>query len=275
MIEGIEGIDSVVFNVLRDGKELLIQEDGYLGRLEPGKITVRIEAEPPYIVDGFVVDGSKNVIPKKNLAADPEAGKIYQFKVEVKQNDDGVCFTRFPANHMRLAKPYARSTLGWFDVDYFVRIWEIAVISQAGEFFLTVQQTYEAEAFRDSRGAKVYPQFDGWPQMNDWLVSLCPDNFFLPPINDYQPDEVEPLDRLAENEAVVDWFNFAQGLGCLKLSDGRAARVHWCQLIDRRPVRAFLLPGEHVHFDRLAAPVQTQVRSTRFEWEANGVSLIF
>ena len=246
-----------------DGQRLEVQEDGYVGKLTLGMALIEAHVVPGSNIYGFTVDGKKNVVSKRNWAPPTkpqEQRKHYKLRVQIKKNGIGVCHTEFPGNHFRLLRVAPRGT---------VRILEIALISQDGDFFLTTQQTYNARCYRD--GEKIVcPTFDRWPQMMEVLKGLLKDRVDkLKPIMEYRPEQEPTAADLAPNTARVLWFNLAWGIGAILTQEGMA-RVHWSGTA-RRPRLAVLFSGELVSYKLLREPHQTKLRSTSFRKEAVGV----
>lgn len=260
----------VQVSVFQNDKRIQVADDGYLGRLGEDSLLLQVDISPDFPVHGFTVDGNKDLVPKKNMLEEPTAGKRYQLKIPVQKGDRGGYYTTYPANNLRLVEQLADHPD--FAVTAAVRIWEIAVISQNGEFFCTTQPTYEAECFLRDGGSYTYPRFDKWPQLDECLVSLLPAGVTPNHISAYQPDEELDRNGLGNNDGVVQWFNFAQGLGALLVKEG-TARVHWSQ-VPRRPRRAYLEKGEKVCFKQLRLPKQTKARGTQFAKEAEALSLV-
>lgn len=257
----IPGVTVRVIHRGYDGTEIPVADDGYLGRLTTHALELHIRVEQGYRIDAFLVDGNKNVVAKKNLIEQPGSNKLYELTIPVHQKGTQSGFyVTYPTNNLRLAEQKETGT---------VQLWEIAVISQNGDFFLTIQPTYRVECYRHGN-IIVYPYFEKWLQMNDYLVSLLPSTVQPGPLDDYKVEPPLSTNGYTDNEAIVQWFNDAQGLGALVTNKG-VARVHWGQ-VPKRGRRAYLRPGEKVRFQELKPPTQTTARSTRFKWEATGVT---
>ena len=262
----MDKIDGVILNVFFGGRALEVEEDGYVGRLERGQAAIDVRVLPGASILGFTVNGKKDVTPKADLAptADPpEEGHYYRLSVPIKTNAEGIHYTDYLQNNLRLLR---------LDGDGKVRMWEIALISQGGDFFLTAQPTYTAQCYQDG-DAIVCPRFARWPQMLDFLGSLLEGVGKVSHSAEYRDDEEEPsADGLEACTGRVIWFNLAQGLGAIITPSG-AARVHWSG-IAKRPRLAYLAKGELVSFKELQEPRQTKPRLTAFDYEAVGVSPI-
>ena len=219
-----------------------------------------IYVESGRAIHAFGVDGKKNVIPRRDLARDEEPareGKHYRANVQIKTSLENVLHTEYPDNNIRLLEVLSEGRF---------RIWEVALVSQGGDFFVTVQKTYEAYCYRD--GEKfACPQFAKWPQLVAFLEKLFEGKVDeLPLVASYQPEPKTSTEGLAPSTGKVLWFNFAQGVGAIITSKG-TARVHWTQ-VAKRGRRAYLLPGESVRYSSLKAPQNTKLRSSSFAKEA-------
>lgn len=255
MISGV----SILFSF--GGRVKPIAVDGHVGQLEKGKAQIQVKIAPRYkgITWPVSVDGKKNVTPKKDWSnGDKEA--IYLCSILVKMALlDHVFHTEYPENNMRLVRLDGRK----------IQIWEISLISQKGEFFVTEQMNYEAACYRDGNKV-VCPRFEKWPQMAAFLNQILGDKAerFLP-ISKYQPEAAITADGLEKNQGRVLWWNMAQGLGAIITPEG-SVRVHWSE-VAKRPRLAYLVVKEVVTYDGVRMPVQTKARSTSFSLEAVGV----
>lgn len=270
----MEQIPGVTISVSLDGRPLEIQEDGYLGNFaaeqkSSNKATIAVAAPAGTRVIGFMVDNQKNVTPKRNLAPKlqpPQDGILYNLNVQIKVSLNGVLYADYPQNHMRFVE---------LDTDGEVKMWEVALISQEGKFFLTVQNVYTTWMYRDENGEVVCPGHAKWPQMVAFLVALYKEQAMnLSTLVEYYEQLPPPqeVNDLPQGFGTVIWFNFAQGIGALQTRDGQA-RVHWSQ-VEPRGKRAYLLPCEIVQFDALRTPVSTKGRGTAFNKEAVGITLL-
>lgn len=259
----MSSIAGVTVAVFQNEKKVPVANDGYLGKLSTKPLVLQVTIAPErHDVHGFTVDGTKNVVPKKDVADDPTAGKIYQLKIPVQAIGTSGAYTTYPTNNLRLVEGAEVGT---------ANIWELAVVSQNNDFFLTQQLTYQADCYVQ-KGQATYPRFENWPQLNEFLVPLLSPNLVLEPIEAYQADEMLPTSGLGNFDGIVQWFNDAQGLGALVTKNG-VARIHWSQL-PKRPRRAYVRGGEKVRFQQLRLPKQTKERPTGFKKEAVGVTLL-
>lgn len=261
----MDRMDGVGIRLTVEGVSADISRTAYVGEIAkifPGcESCISVHVPRGRNIYGISVDGKKNVALKKDCVLceePPYEGRMYQTFVQVKKGKDGAYHTEYPDNNMRLLEIESNGT---------VRLWEIALISQASEFFITVQKVYEAQCYHDKGGSVVCPPFAKWPQMNDLLVKLMA-GIELPVAGECK--EETQSEKLPSNTARVVWFNLAQGFGMLATPDG-PARVHWREIAKREAGLAYLVSGEYVRYEKLRDPVQTKPRQTSFQKEATGV----
>ena len=117
-----------------EGEKLSPDADGYLGgdlqfQKEKGRayyFSLKCYVPIPEKIYGMMVDGKKNVVLMKNHSRDPSVA-LFSMKIPAKDENYGVLATEYPQNSMRLLILKGK---GQFE------IWEIAVASQDGLFFL-------------------------------------------------------------------------------------------------------------------------------------------
>lgn len=239
-----------------------IHNDGYIGNLVADQALIQIKIAPQdvnkFAVYGFNVDGKKNIQLKKDYSLrGPE--KCYKAVIRIEQNGK-LRFTEYPANNFRILRLSRKGN---------VTIWEIALVSQNGEFFLTTQNTYDVICYQGDCGL-ICPQFEKWPQMVETLRELTA-GFVkrFRSIDEYKPRAEITANGLAPNTGRVLWFNYASDVGAITTPEG-TARVHWSQ-IAKRPRLAYLIQGEMVSYEKLQTPNVTKRRETAFQKEALGV----
>ena len=177
-MEKIEGVTVEAFMEWEAGKESLEvrEEDGYIGKLFPGQtagITVRVFPENIY---GFSVDGKKNVVLKKDWAAEGRkrgyecVGKSYQIRMVIKESLYGIPHTQDAENSMRLL---------WLSVGLSgvrIEVWEVSLTSQGGHFYLRMQKQYSGRLFKSiGEFGKIKcsdPRIGEWPQLMDLIKKL-------------------------------------------------------------------------------------------------------
>ncbi|MEK7555643.1 MAG: hypothetical protein AAB516_02400 [Patescibacteria group bacterium] len=212
----------------------------------------------------FIVDENKVVKPQNGTMDD--FGKLFSRKISLETNGNGICHTKYPNNNLRLLK---------LDSDGQLEIWEIALISQDGEFFVTTQKTYAAKFYWDTEGGKVVcPRFEKkWPQVVEMAKGLLSKNVILNSVKKYESDLAEERKERANlnvpkepKTGRVLWWNCAQGFGLIRISNGEVARIHWSEVV-RCALLSYLKEGEEVRYDGLRVPRG----NTSFKKEAIGV----
>lgn len=271
--------EGIKFKVIYEGKELVPEEDGYLGRFWPlfskGKLEkivghvwldCRIERDRKMIA--LLVDGRKNVSkmrdhsPQKNFAS-------FSMKIPVKKNDKGELFTAYPINNFRLLELRQNSLLGT-KIDGDIDIWEIAVIGQNGQFFLTKQHQYRARCFLDGTGKVVCPRFTDWPQLLTVLQMMRRKK--LLPLSCYEPESPIIFEGNNLSQGEVVWWSPAKGLGAIVINGhGTYARVHWSEIKTNNRLKR-LWPGQVVSYQNLELPRQDKEYPSGFPFEARVVS---
>jgi len=255
-----------------EGERLSPDVDGYLGgdlqfKKEGGRVyyfSLKCYVPVSERVYGMMVDGKKNVILMKNHSRDPSVA-LFSMKIPAKDENYGVLVTEYPQNNLRLL---ILKEEGRFEV------WEIAIVSQDGLFFLTEQMDYEAQCFLDDTGEVVCPRLAKWPQLIQLLASLVKKEELLS-ISQYIPLPTPKADDLPFQQGRVVWWNYAQGLGAIVIDKkGTQAKVHWRDLIDQSGQLRALQPGQIVSYQRLVLPRQSKGRITGFLFEAIGVKPI-
>jgi cold shock CspA family protein len=265
MEKGVVGVTRrISVTIFLNGEIITPETDGYLGRLtnqDEVVIEITVDAGRDYIY-GIEVDGKKNIYFKKDHSLSTDQ-HIFKTKIPIKVGLDDVPHTEYPNNNLRIIRVYKNGK---------VEMWEIALMSRGGSFFLTTQKTYEVHCYR-KEGKIFCPHFSKWPQMMD-LLCVCLNISNLPPIEEYQEKTSIDAKKLAKDTGIVQWWNNAQGVGMIMTSNG-PARVHWKNIFPSNSSRlTYLTPGGIVKYKALVRPQQTKARSTAFRLEAVGVSVV-
>lgn len=254
------------------GQVELKTEDGYLGQItlqQALTLQVRVIPEPHHRIWAVMVDGSKKLHLKKNLAArngnQDQNGreKLYRLTIAVKQNREGIFHTEYPQNNLRLLHLQPGGRLDF---------WEIAIVSQKGQFFLTRQLTYQSQCFRQGKRV-LCPRFERWDSLIQALNRLPGLRQILKELPCLPKNHVRPLESHSpirkDNRGIVLWFNLAQGKGAIETKYGHAS-VHWSEIHRPESLLRYLKAGEMVTFYGLRFPKSR--RPTSFKREAVGVS---
>ncbi len=308
------GVKISVYNLdtKENGGLVEVAKDGYLGNVKNialkqlksktimgsdetlkqwQSLLVEVEVAPGVEVYAFNVNDHKDVVAARNWrikpldnedpALDaPEGAKVYRRFVPVTESELRVVpTTKFPNNNIRLLE-----ALG----DGYFQLWRVAIVSQYGDFFLTVEKVREPfRCYRSGEISVVCPAHvenekqKGWPRLLTLLNSVLTGETFqsLPPIkeltNPTKPASVPSSHKtngIEDGEARVAFFADAEGWGMLHTKEG-AARVHWQNVNRPGSRRTYLKPGELVSYTELTKPHLTRERGTGFKLEAVGVTL--
>ena len=270
-------IEGVVFSIAPKGQSVALEvgADGYIGEIVSEcvlSLRAVISSGWKDCVLGISVDGKKNVALKKDLGwynnlneTEGSGPAIYQSGIQVKSNGE-VFHTEYPNNHLRLL------VLGEAGN---IQIWEVAIISQIGRFFVTEQKVWDTYCYRDN-GRLTCPLFEGpkgWPQMVALLGDLLSDRLDeLPPISKKRKEDPNrnDINIFAPNRGMVIWYNRAQMLGVIKTPEG-TARAHWTNIRRNNGGPAYLKPGELVKYNQLVSPRLTKGRATTLKFDAVGI----
>lgn len=284
-------IPGVSLAVFWNDRSMPIEDDGYVGEFCSGTAEIQARIEPGLPFYGMFREGSDTYVLQKDrsLVAGLNVGtKLYRARMPIEANgDSGESFVAPPNNLLCLAE----LVLDGSSVTNRVRLWKVALVSQAGQFFLVTEIGYDTVCGM-SQGAVQFPRFRAHQTLNDALVRLRPDDggvVRFPRIAEVRPDdgremrglgedhfaEVAPVPSLSAvtaqtkaasfemslrgNEGLVERFFSDTGKGVVQTLHG-SARVHWIDC-PRRPRRAFLLPGEQIRYQRIGTP-KPQTRDT-------------
>jgi len=247
-----------------EGKEVNPEEDGYLGEYSQYsqgsfqlscQLSCQTESRQTVC---FTVDGKKNITPMKNHEA---PGSLFRKKVPIERAANGVFTTKYPNNNFRIL---VLETGGNFE------IWEVAVVSQDGMFFLTEQLTYQSRLFQGDNGI-LCPELEKWPQFLEFITPLVENQSLLS--KHQTPPPAAAAKNLPRGQGIVLWWNLAMQMGAIGLDEkGTVARVHWKGIKSKLGNLRKLEAGQLVKFEKLL-PV-TSSRNTSFKLEAREVEVI-
>lgn len=223
----------------------------HLGKIPVGRIRVQLELSPsPVFV--FVVDGQKQPTLLKEIWTASGIRRVVK-DMGIKQTENKIPYIGYPENHLRLVEASTSR----------IRMWELAIISQEGEFFFTSQQTFDVTVAR-RLGGRLFicsNRLHAWPQMIEFLRILLGEPIF-------------PLKEEAEKNSpppgTVLWWNVAQGLGAIQTPRG-VARAHWSQVALGQRVFQYLREGERVFCEIKEIAQRAGARPTSFKWEAKNI----
>lgn len=254
----------------------ITETNQYIDSLAVGKATIDVKVDPSVAnrIFGIAIDHKHGTVQlKRDLVKDPLMGlvvetgtKWYQTKVPVMDSKDFIPTTKYPQNYMALVELDA-------DKPGLVRIWEVALVSQKGLFFVTTQCTYEVQCYLDGSVLKCpfFQTVKPAPMFVELFFKLFTLELAekLPPISEYRPpaDPQEPW----PGQGIVLWWNSAMQYGMILTTEG-VARIHWSNVKRFADGLICLEEGEIVNYDELGTPFQTYERETNLKLEAFGVS---
>ena len=242
-----------------EGEEMVIGQDGEIGYLEAGYSVKLFIAPTESNIWLIEVDGKKNIVVRKPS----ETSSDYVTSIHIwEAGVSKVACTRYPENHVRVLRYLSNGT---------VEMWEVALNSQSGKFWLTCQQSYSVSCglIEDKF---LCPQFaEKWPQLVATLENLLRGEKLPTEATPPKEDNI-PTNALTGSTGVTKWWNHAQQLGMIITNTHKKVRVHWSQIIAPNGARRFLTPGMVVSFKSLRPIVVHEgQRPTGFTHEAIGV----
>ncbi len=206
----------------------LIGECSFLGKNLSGRYKVFIRPVPGQArIHPFVVPIFGKLTPLPNSSGGLSAS-IYEHDVVIPRKGP----FSFPSNTLRVLEILYGGD---------ITVWELALVKQGESYFFTAQKNYEASCYEGIIAGDVFcPFFEGWPAMMSFLQGLLQnETHFLKPFSEYvaqyEPVKVSGYKSLAPGEGKVKWYNYAQGMGCIKVHEPRSgnmveARVRWSHI---------------------------------------------
>lgn len=297
-------IPGVRLEVYKQQRLLTPEVDGYVGRLFSGfaVILAVVDASVQKTICIFR-DGQDQYVLQKDLMTIPPlrygrfppkpaqqflmnllAGRSFELSTQVYglriplqvDEDRSVNRVSYPENMLMLAQYCCGDRSNLTDPDR-VRVWKVALVSQLGEFFLTVKEAYNVTVFQRGESVLQIPRFAEHRQLEQLLLANAPENFRSCSSHDDQVLGNQTVKGLASNEGVVERWYDARNMGCILTARG-PARVHWSE-VPSRPRRRFLVEGERVRIGTLGAPRLNprtdwrKMRKSRFKLQAYGVKV--
>lgn len=245
--------------VSHNGQALRPKEAGYLGDFRDGIFGLEVSWEKDGITPLCLnVDQKKNVSLMRDSSGSPITS-LFSIKIRIEKNLTGGYFTEYPRNNMRIII---------FGENGKFEHWEVAIVGRQSSFFLTKQKTYGAQFFKTGDGISCPDFKEKWPQLIETISPFIRKKGLFP-ISQYSPPKPKVYSNLPEKQGVVIWWNCAQGLGIIRLRDGKLLRVHWkninviknCGLLE-------LFPGQIVSFSEIS---KIHSKKSGFDSEAKGV----
>lgn len=270
-----------------NGNQIIADELGCLGRLNPGKVLIKL------IIDrdqrargkfyGLERQGDVHAILKRDWTQQSENTRVYKRAIEIRQGNNGPYVT-YPANHFKLLEIYKNGSF---------KVWEIGITMRGDKFFFISQAVWNERAYRDGETV-VIPAVSDWKSLRHvmfmtdaercdlekqrgkkWFLPVVPRNHEnllalkdLEPVSKYAPRLEITADGLEKNQGRVTWWNDCHGMGAIITPSG-SARIHRNNLAYTDELVSFE-KGEIVVFDELVKPGD---RRSTFRYEAIGVRL--
>ncbi len=296
-------IPGVTLEVYKQNRQLTPESDGYVGQLFSGSATILAVIDPSADkMIGLFRDGQDHYVRVWNWLTDvsqipspivqeqqrkrqkfleghsfQEGSQVYGVNMPLRvfsYESPPINTVHYPENMLILAR-YVRGKGGCLTGG--VQIWKVALVSQNGEFFLTVQQAYNTTAYRNADGQMRFPRFEQHRLLERVLVANAPEDLPLMSEEKFVFVKQRSGRGLQEGEGIVDRWYAARNMGCVITAKG-SARVHWSD-VPPRPRLRFLVEGERVRIGTLGAPPQNpktdlrKVRKSRFELQATGIEV--
>src|SRR3989344_2784633 len=260
----VEKIGGVSVEVSFDGTQMVPLANSFVGCVTPafGKVVlcVKVASERGGFIYALTVDQKKNVVKKKNLASGLFCVAHYRAIVPIRMSSGGSYCAEEAHNCIRLLEFYGNTgfrTNG-------LRVWEVAIVSQNGEFFLTVQKEYEADLWQESSGGNLFiteEKLMNWPQMRVAIGELFPKAWAPLPLQPGIGFKADPFagETPSRGVARVKWYSPRSGLGALRTMEGDA-RVDWTQ-VSPRDGFSYLVAGELVSYPHPGWPFRDARRT--------------
>lgn len=154
---------------------------------------------------------------------------------------------QYEENHLRLVNLNASGHL---------RVYEIAIVKQGRNFFLTSQLVYDEQCYLGTDGFAVVPKFspgfveNPWPEFVTLVNDLVVNRLDFPDLHQYQPAPAS-VKSLSPNEARVEWYSIAKRLGIAKTSTVDQAIILASDVPQNGTHLRTLKSGDTVRFERM------------------------
>jgi len=299
-------IPGVTLQVRKEDRVMTPKDDGHVGQLFSGTATLLAIVDPGadhtigilrqgddnyqkiwnWLVDPATMDSCPDAKEKQRQRQEflvgeefEEGTKIYGRKINLMagaaHDRRQINTVHYPENMLAIAQ-YVQSG------DHLtgqVHVWEAALVSQHGEFFLTVHRHYHMSACR-YQGEMVFPRLYGHRILARILRESSPTGMPTIDVNKIVPIERSTGDpNLRRYEGVVESWYYPRNMGTIITNQG-VARVHWSQVPQRNPsLLRFLKEGERVKFAELRIPEENPrtewrpVRKAEIKFEVVGVEI--
>lgn len=239
----------IIVEIFKNGDpidmEMVAEKNGELGKFTAqDNIMLQARVIPtlaPQMPGRFIclsADGQHKVTEKKDHSSQ-DGVSIYRSNIPIKatSNKGGQTvpvdpYASYPSNHIKVIEMFKNGHL---------KIWEIAVVSENGDFFITTQQTYNTWVFRKD-GKVTLPALDRWLSMMTVLNKHI-DPAGLQDISEFKPNPEISAQGLNKDEGVIVFYNKAMGFGYVRTVRGDE-KVHWTELDLGH--RTEFVPGQRV-----------------------------
>ena len=263
-------------------EEIKVGEHGYIGRLNPGRVQLRVECPIGRKIFAFVKQ-RQNVMPVTVRYKPDTDEKYFCANVQVvAQHPSGVWYSRSAGSNSFMPLYPNSIHLADFGSGGEMKIWEVSLVGWKGHFYLKVQLLHTAKLFLDlDRNNVRCPYFEEdagrrWPQLIEFCQRLMDERKLLLRLqysSTYQSLPSATLD-LASDQALVLFFSWARLFAVLLLPNGNRILLR----ADQLPLRPRQLPhvkiGEFVRVKKIERLPRLEKRPSTFTHEAVGVSLI-
>lgn len=295
-------IPGVSVEVFKQDRRLAPEEDGYVGELFSGHAALVAVVDPKasptfgFLRKGddtytktwdWLVPAEQIPVPRvqeqqrtrqallvgRSFDADTQ---IYGTRIELrtfKHGNRAFNVVNYPDNTIGLIQ-YVRDPSG---LTGRVHVWEAALVSQYGHFFVTVHQHYNIPACRSLADGRIcFPRLrSGHRQLESLIIKNSPGVLPLISAKDVVPQESTQIEGLGRSEGVVDRWYAPRNMGSIFTNKGKA-RVHFSD-VPARPRLRYLVEGERVKFAELRVPPLNpetewrKVRKTQFGLQVYGI----
>ena len=253
-----------------DGQPLLyLATNGYIGdHLRDGDVTrlkATLKVEGLYYM-GVKIDETTNLVTRLEDKSTATGQVIYEQELEVYSDRKGVAHTRIDNNSIRIVgvSPTGECVL-----------WNIAVVSQEGLFFLVFQTMANDLAFREGDGVSI-PGFQvtpKWVCLGQFLEDLLSDPEVLSQLTLKDVTEYRPAPAVSFVDGRVKWYSLRQQRGAIQTPKGDAV-VRWGTVPKRDDGLRYLVPGEVVSdYSLRSIASQGKGRPTGFQWQVTSLAL--
>lgn len=241
------------------------------------ELRVYVEAELSKNVLFYSVDGRKNLTKAKLRTENDFGGAMqphFRKRVQVKKADSEKWQGAYHTEAIEDTLRYAYMT-----TDGILHSGDISIVSQNGEFFLSVQEIYSMQVYKRS-GELIFPEFEARKRFqfckffNEHLS--IPAGISLPHIASYRPEREFDLRKLKENQLLINYFSVAQRLGegvKLNKNTGKKmfVRIYFAEIETNGIARVD--KGDIVTFRSLVPLMKTSKRESwsEYRFQATGI----